>query len=151
MAVIPWSPLAGGWLTGKYQRGQEPQAGSRYDPDSPFMQGTVSSAAERAAPVRFDAVDALRDIADKAGITLTELAMAFVASHPAITSTIIGPRTMKHLEDALTAADVDLGEDVLDAVDEVVPPGTDLPGVDHFTQYPSLQPAARRRPSRVSV
>ncbi|MCK9904484.1 aldo/keto reductase [Frankia sp. Cpl3] len=151
MAVIPWSPLAGGWLTGKYQRGQEPQAGSRYDPDSPFMQGTVSSAAERAAPVRFDAVDALRDIADKAGITLTELAMAFVASHPAITSTIIGPRTMKHLEDALTAADVDLDEDVLDAVDEVVPPGTDLPGVDHFTQYPSLLPAARRRPSRVSA
>ncbi|KPM53134.1 aldo/keto reductase [Frankia sp. R43] len=151
MAVIPWSPLAGGWLTGKYQRGQEPANGSRYDPASPFMQGTVSSAAERADPARFDAVDALRAVADQAGLTLTELAMAFVASHPAITSTIIGPRTMKHLEDALDAADVDLGNDVLDAIDEIVPPGSDLPGVDHFIQYPSLLPTARRRPSGLSV
>lgn len=146
MAVIPWSPLAGGWLTGKYQRGQEPPAGSRYDPTSPFMQGTVSSAEDRSSPARFDAVDALRGVADQAGITLTELAMAFVSSHPAITSTIIGPRTMKHLEDALNAADVDLDADALDAIDKIVPPGTDMPGIDHFTQHPALLPAARRRP-----
>ncbi|OHV43964.1 aldo/keto reductase [Parafrankia soli] len=145
MAVIPWSPLAGGWLTGKYQRGQEPPAGSRYDPTSPFMQGTVSSAEDRSSPARFDAVDALRGVADQAGITLTELAMAFVSSHPAITSTIIGPRTMKHLEDALNAADVDLDADALDAIDKIVPPGTDMPGIDHFTQHPALLPAARRR------
>ncbi|MCK9932397.1 aldo/keto reductase [Frankia sp. Mgl5] len=145
MAVIPWSPLAGGWLTGKYQRGQEPPAGSRYDPTSPFMQGTVSSAEDRSSPARFDAVDALRGVADQAGITLTELAMAFVTSHPAITSTIIGPRTMKHLEDALNAADVDLDTGALDAIDKIVPPGTDMPGIDHFTQHPALLPAARRR------
>lgn len=146
MAVIPWSPLAGGWLTGKYQRGQEPPAGSRYDPTSPFMQGSVSTAEDRSSPARFDAVDALRGVADQAGITLTELAMAFVTSHPAITSTIIGPRTMKHLEDALNAADVDLDADALDAIDKIVPPGTDMPGIDHFTQHPALLPAARRRP-----
>ncbi|ADP84379.1 aldo/keto reductase [Pseudofrankia inefficax] len=151
MAVIPWSPLAGGWLTGKYQRGQEPPAGSRYDPTSPFMQGTVSTAAERADPTRFDAVDALRDVATQAGITLTSLALAFVASHPAITSTIIGPRTAKHLDDALDAADIELSPDILDAIDKIVPPGTDLPGIDHFTRYPSLLPAARRRPPHPST
>ncbi|WP_007510847.1 MULTISPECIES: aldo/keto reductase [Pseudofrankia] len=117
-----------------------------YDPTSPFMQGTVSTAAERAAPARFEAVDALRSIADQAGITLTTLALAFVSSHPAITSTIIGPRTARHLDDALDAADVELGGDVLDAIDKIVPPGVDLPDIDHFTQYPSLLPAARRRP-----
>jgi aryl-alcohol dehydrogenase-like predicted oxidoreductase len=146
MAMIPWSPLAGGWLTGKYRRGERPPPGSRFDPDSPFMQGSVSLAEDRDSPVRFDAVDALRGLADQAGISLTALALAFVGSHPAVTSTIVGPRTVGHLEDALAAADVHLDRDVLDAIDKVVPPGTDLPGIDHFVQYPALRPESRRRP-----
>ena len=148
MSVIAWSPLAGGWLTGKYRRGEQPPAGSRFDPDGLFMSGrTVTTVAERSDPVRFDAVDALRQIADQAGLTLTELALAFVSSHPAITSTIIGPRTMGHLDDALKASDVELAPDVLDAIDRVVPPGTDMPGIDHYLQPPSLEPEARRRPT----
>ncbi|WP_063047747.1 aldo/keto reductase [Nocardia pseudovaccinii] len=150
MAMIPWSPLAGGWLTGKYRRGQQAPAGSRFDPNSPFMQGRFSRAEELAAPVRFDAVDALRGIADQAGIALTTMALAFVGSHPAITSTLVGPRTMRHLDDALAAAEVRLDNDVLDAIDKVVPPGTDLPGIDHFIEYPALRPESRRRPYRES-
>lgn len=146
MAVISWSPLAGGWLTGKYRRGEQPSAGSRFDPGGRFMRGSVSHADDLASPARFDALDTLREIAGQAGLSLTELALAFVGSHPAITSTIIGPRTMQHLEDALSAADVHLGTDVLDAVDKVVPPGSDMPGVDHFLPYPALQPESRRRP-----
>ncbi|OHV28834.1 MULTISPECIES: aldo/keto reductase [Pseudofrankia] len=145
MAMLPWSPLAGGWLTGKYRRGEQPPAGSRFDANSPFMLGSVSSAEDRLSRTRFDAVDALRTIADQAGLSLTALALAFVDSHPAVTSTIIGPRTLPHLEDALAAADVRLDQDTLDAIDKVVPPGTDLPGVDHFVQYPALRPEARRR------
>ncbi len=146
MAVIAWSPLAGGWLTGKYQRGQQPPTGSRYDPESPFMQGSVTTPEDRADPVRFAAVDSLRTIAEEAGMSLTSMALAFVASHPAISSTIIGPRTVQHVDDALNAADIELAPDVLDAIDKVVAPGVDLPGIDHFTHYPSLQPEARRRP-----
>lgn len=146
MGVILWSPLAGGWLTGKYQRGEQAPAGSRFDPDSPFMRGSVSLAEDRVSPVRFDTVDALRAIADQAGLSLTALALAFVGSHPAITSTIVGPRIMQHLDDALAAADVRLDTDALDAIDKVVPPGTDLPGIDHFVRYSSLLPESRRRP-----
>lgn len=151
MAVISWSPLAGGWLTGKYQRGEQPPAGSRFDPDGLFMSGrTVTTAAERSAPERFDAADALREIARQAGMTPTELALAFVSSHPAITSTIIGPRTMRHLDDALKAADIQLTPDILDAIDRVAPPGTDLPGIDHYVRYASLQPRALRRPTALA-
>ncbi|MCX4091935.1 aldo/keto reductase [Nocardia sp. alder85J] len=146
MAMIPWSPLAGGWLTGKYRRGEKAPAGSRFDPASPFMRGSVSTEEERTSPARFDAVEALRVIADQAGVSLTALALAFVGSHPAVTSTIVGPRTGRHLDDALAAADVRLDEDTLDAIDKVVPPGTDLPGIDHFVHHPALAAGARRRP-----
>ncbi len=146
MAMIPWSPLAGGWLTGKYRRGEKAPAGSRFDPASPFMRGSVSTTEDLTSAVRFDAVEALRVIAEQAGISLTALALAFVGSHPAITSTIVGPRTMRHLDDALAAADVRLDDDVLDAIDKVVPPGADLPGIDHFVHHRALDAQARRRP-----
>jgi aryl-alcohol dehydrogenase-like predicted oxidoreductase len=145
MAMIPWSPLAGGWLTGKYRRNETAPAGSRFDPSSVFMLGSVSLEEDRVSPARFDAIDALRVIADDAGLSMTAMALAFVASHPGITSTIVGPRTMQHLDDALEAADVCLSGDVLDAIDLVVPPGTDLPGIDHFVAYPSLEQAQTRR------
>ncbi|HZE06051.1 MAG TPA: aldo/keto reductase, partial [Solirubrobacteraceae bacterium] len=106
MGVIPWSPLASGWLSGRYRLGQDLPSSRR---------------AER-LPARFDmsrpenqrkleAADALARLAEEAGITLIEMALAFVIRHPAVTSAIIGPRTMEHLESQLTAADVQLSDD----------------------------------------
>src|SRR5450631_1989265 len=121
MAVIPWSPLAGGWLSGKYRKGQElprthrsrriPQ---RYDMALPGNQR------------KLEAADQLGQLADEVGISLIEMALAFVLQHPAVTSAIIGPRTMEQLEDQLAAPDVVLKEDVLDRIDEIVAPGTNL-------------------------
>ncbi|MER7543234.1 aldo/keto reductase [Actinomadura sp.] len=146
MGVIPWSPLAGGWLTGKYRRDEQPPAGSRFAPsDNPaWRQRTVD--VDPSAPARYDAVERLSKIAEEAGLPLTHMALAFVGEHPAITSTIIGPKTMAQLDDLLAAADLRLDAAVLDAIDEVVPPGTDMPGIDHRTGNPSLLPQNRRRP-----
>jgi aryl-alcohol dehydrogenase (NADP+) len=144
MAVIPWSPLAGGWLTGKYRRGEEPPAGSR-------LSGAVVTRARTIhddpyAEQRFDVAEALEAIAGDAGLSLTHMALAFVDSHPAITSTIIGPKTPAQLEDLLAAVDVTLPADVLDAIDKVVRPGTDVPGTAHYRGNPNLHnPALRRR------
>ena len=84
-------------------------------------------------------------LADKAGLSLIELAIAFVLRHPAITSAIIGPRTMEHLESQLPAADVHLTDDVLDDIDTIVPPGVTLNPADDGWVSPTLEPAARRR------
>jgi aryl-alcohol dehydrogenase-like predicted oxidoreductase len=147
MAMIPWSPLAGGWLTGKYRREEPVPSGSRFEPGSVFMYGRKEIGEDPVSAARFEVVDALGRIADEAGLSLTTMSLGFVASHPGVTSTIIGPRTMQQLEDALVAAEVVLGDDVLDAIDAVVPPGTDVPGVDHFVDYPSIaHPVSRRRP-----
>ncbi|TDC57168.1 aldo/keto reductase [Actinomadura sp. KC345] len=138
MGVIPWSPLAGGWLTGKYRRGEQAPAESR------FARGD-RLATDPSTPARFDAVERLERIADEAGLSLTHLGLGFVTEHPAVTSTIIGPKTMEQLDDLLAGADVRLSGDVLDAIDEVVPPGTDMGGIDHMTGNPSLKPRNRRR------
>jgi aryl-alcohol dehydrogenase-like predicted oxidoreductase len=140
MGVIPWSPLAGGWLSGRYRAGQDVPGSHR---------------AER-LPQRFDmslpgnqrkleAAEALAQLAEEAGVTLIELALAFVIRHPAITAAIIGPRTMEHLESQLTAADVQLSDEVLDRIDEIVPPGVNLNPADGGWPNPGLEPAARRR------
>ena len=101
MGVIPWSPLAGGWLSGRYRKGREipkstraERIPGRYDLSTPENQ------------LKLDKADALGQLADEAGMTLIEMAIAFVIRHPAVTSAIIGPRTMEHLESQLTAADV---------------------------------------------
>jgi aryl-alcohol dehydrogenase-like predicted oxidoreductase len=141
MGVIPWSPLAGGWLTGGYRRDQEPPPSrraeripQRYDLSLPENQR------------KLDAADRLARLADEAGMTLIELALAFVIQHPAVTAAIIGPRTMGHLEDQLGAADVDLDTELLDRIDEIVPPGTTLSTVDAGWQPPALAiPSLRRR------
>ncbi|TDC69917.1 aldo/keto reductase [Actinomadura sp. GC306] len=138
MGVIPWSPLAGGWLTGKYRRGEQAPAGSRFAHGDRL--GTDPS-----TPDRFAAVERLTKIADDAGLSLTHLALGFVTEHPAVTSAIIGPKTMEQLEDLLAGADVRLDGAVLDAIDEVVPPGTDMPGIDHMSGNPALRPRNRRR------
>jgi len=140
MGVIPWSPLAGGWLSGRYRKGaDQPQSNraammpGRYDLSNPANQR------------KLDAADALGALADEAGMTLIELALAFVIRHPAITAAIIGPRTMEHLESQLTAADVTLSDDVLDRIDEIVPPGVTVNPGDVFFDNPALKPESRRR------
>ena len=140
MGVIPWSPLAGGWLTGRYRLGQDvPQSHradripARYDMSLPGNQR------------KLEAADQLAKLADEAGITLIEMAIAFVIRHPAVTSAIIGPRTMEHLESQLRAADVELSDAVLDRIDEIVPPGVNLNPSDGGWMNPALAPGARRR------
>jgi aryl-alcohol dehydrogenase-like predicted oxidoreductase len=141
MGVIPWSPLAGGWLSGRYRKDSELPASlraeripSRYDMSIPENQR------------KLEAADALAKLADEAGITLIEMALAFVIRHPAVTAAIIGPRTMEHLESQLTAAEVELSDEVLDRIDQIVPPGVNVNPADVGWQNPALEPAARRRP-----
>jgi aryl-alcohol dehydrogenase-like predicted oxidoreductase len=140
MGVIPWSPLAGGWLSGGYRKGQEPPTSTRAD--------RIPNRYDLSRPEnkrKLDAADALGKLADETGITLIELALAFVIRHPAVTAAIIGPRTMEHLESQLTAADVELSDDVLDKIDEIVPPGVTISPADGGFGNPALEPAARRR------
>ena len=139
MGVLPWSPLAAGWLSGAYRKGGE----------------TPNSHRARGRPQRFDmsnpwnqrkleAADALGTLADKAGLSLIHLALAFVLAHPAVTAPIIGPRTMEHLESQLGAADVVLSSDVLDEIDRIVPPGLTLSDSEYAV--PELaNPRLRRR------
>jgi aryl-alcohol dehydrogenase-like predicted oxidoreductase len=144
MGVIPWSPLAGGWLAGRYRRGEEPPAGSRVARQAAARERTLAD--DPNAEARFDAVEALAAIAVDAGLSLTHMALAFVDAHPAVTAAIIGPRTPDQLEDVLGAADVTLSPDVLDAIDGVCRPGVDLPGTRHMRGNPAPRtPALRRR------
>ena len=94
---------------------------------------------------KLEAADALARLADETGITLIEMALAFVIRHPAVTAAIIGPRTMEQLESQLSAAEVELSDEVLDRIDEIVPPGVNLNPADGGWQNPDLEPAARRR------
>lgn len=141
MGVIPWSPLAGGWLTGRYRTGQQAPTSSRaerlpgrYDLTTPGSQ------------LKLKAAEALAVLAEESGIPLIHLAIAFVMNHPAVSAPIIGPRTMEQLESQLGAADVRLSADVLDRIDAIVPPGVTLSKPDEGYMPPSLSdPALRRR------
>ncbi len=142
MGVIPWSPLAGGWLAGKYRRGGEGSPGSavrsRFSPERFDLEDPGNE-------VKLDAVEALEELAADAGISLIELALAFTLAHPAITAPIIGPRTMEQLESQLGAADVVLSDDVLDRIDEIVPPGTNLRDEGGYTPAAIADAKLRRR------
>jgi aryl-alcohol dehydrogenase-like predicted oxidoreductase len=141
MGVLPWSPLAGGWLTGRYRKGRP---------------APTSHRAER-MPARYDlsdpdnlrkleAAEALAVLADNAGLSLIHLALAFVLAHPAVTAPIIGPRTMDQLESQLGAVEVTLSTDVLDQIDDIVPPGVTLARADNGYLPQALQdPFLRRR------
>jgi aryl-alcohol dehydrogenase-like predicted oxidoreductase len=97
---------------------------------------------------RLDVVEQLIPLAEKAGLKLTHLAMAFAIAHPGVTSAILGPRTMEHLDDLLAGAEVTLPDEILDQIDEIVPPGTDVGALDMAYRAPALQqPALRRRPA----
>jgi aryl-alcohol dehydrogenase-like predicted oxidoreductase len=148
MGVIPWSPLNGGWLTGKYRLGGDVPQGSRADRYTKmFRQSPVAARFDMSRPGpqrKLELIERLDKVAADAGLSLVHLAHAFVLAHPAVTSAIVGPRTMQQLEDALSGADVRLDEATLDAIDELVPPGTVLDDVDRGWSPPWLEPSARR-------
>jgi aryl-alcohol dehydrogenase-like predicted oxidoreductase len=140
MGTLVWSPLAGGWLSGKFREGQPLPTTHRssgdpssYDLDKPVIRA------------KFEAADKLGALADDLGVPLVHLALAFVLRHPGVTSAIIGPRTMEQLESQLGAASLELDDATLDRIDEIVPPGTNVnPADTGFTNY-WLEPSRRRR------
>jgi aryl-alcohol dehydrogenase-like predicted oxidoreductase len=140
MGVIPWSPLAAGWLSGRWRKGAEPprtgraaRQPERYDLSSPGNQR------------KLEAADRLARLAEEADMSLVHLAIAFVIRHPAVTAAIIGPRTMEQLETQLGAAEISLDDGLLDRIDEIVPPGLNVDPNDTGWENPALQPSARRR------
>ena len=141
MGMLSYSPLAGGWLSGRYRKDAtegptsiaRQRLANRFDLELPENQR------------KLDAADSLARLADEAGISLIGLAIAFVLRHPAVTSDIIGPRTMEHLESQLTAAELHLPDDVLDGIDQIVAPGVTLNPADNGWVSPALEPSARRR------
>jgi aryl-alcohol dehydrogenase-like predicted oxidoreductase len=144
MGVITWSPLAGGWLTGRFRR----------DADIDMNSGRAQRLPRRFDPAlpgnarKLELVEELIKVAADAGTSLTHLAVAFTAAHPAATATIIGPRTMDQLQDLLAGADVALDDEVLDRIDAIVPPGVTLNDADAGWQPPALSdPSQRRRPA----
>jgi aryl-alcohol dehydrogenase-like predicted oxidoreductase len=140
MAVIPWSPLAGGWLSGKYRKGQElPTSGraarvpQRFDLSLPGNQR------------KLDVVEELADVASEAGLSLIGLAIGFVLSHPAVTSAIIGPRTMEQFKGQIDAGEMRLDDAVLDRIDTIAPAGTNLNEADAGWTAPALADSRLRR------
>ena len=140
MGVIPWSPLAGGWLSGKWRTGagdltsrRASRIPARYDLSKPENQA------------KLEAATALGDLADEQGITLIHMALAFVLNHPAVTSAIIGPRTMEHLESQIGASEVTLPEEMLDRIDQIVKPGTNFSFADAGYEPPGVAQAWKRR------
>ncbi|MGH3504515.1 MAG: aldo/keto reductase [Nocardioidaceae bacterium] len=136
MGTLVWGPLAQGLLTGRVRKGQRNELRR-----AGFLQHLND---ER----RLGAVEQLIPLAEEAGMPLTHLATAFTIAHPGVTSAIVGPRTMNHLDDLLTGLDVTLTDDVLDRIDEIVPPGTDVGALDQAYVPPALQRSnLRRRPA----
>jgi aryl-alcohol dehydrogenase-like predicted oxidoreductase len=141
MGVLSWSPLAGGWLSGAFGTGKENT--SRRSAMLPHHYDMSLPGNKQ----KLDAVTALDEVAKGAGLTLLQLALGFVLEHPAVTSPIIGPRTMEHLESQLPALELRLSADVLDRIDEIVPPGIDLNVTDVGWVPAAIEDSAlRRRP-----
>jgi aryl-alcohol dehydrogenase-like predicted oxidoreductase len=139
MGILTYSPLAGGWLSGTWSADSSPTSPARqrlvarYDMSLPENQR------------KLEAVQQLAKVADDAGVSFIELAIAFVVNHPAVTSAIIGPRTMEQLDSQLPAADAVLDTATLDRIDEIVRPGVNLNPADTSYGEQVLQPALRRR------
>jgi aryl-alcohol dehydrogenase-like predicted oxidoreductase len=142
MGVLSYSPLAGGWLSGRYRKDSDvtgpmsavrKQLANRFDLSLPANQ------------LKLNAADELATLAEEFGLSLIQLAIAFVLRHPAVTSAIIGPRTLEHVESQLPAADLDLSTEVLDRIDTIVPPGITLNAADNGWVSPALAAEARRR------
>lgn len=140
MGVVVWSPLSQGWLTGKWRHGQKPNDTQRqnlqphlYEMDRPDNQ------------LKLDLVEELTRIASDAGTNLMHMALAFVCAHPAVTSAIIGPRTYEQLEGLLEGANLELTDEVLDAIDALVPPGTNVSHDDDGYVAPEIEDKSLRR------
>ena len=140
LGVLAWSPLATGWLSGAIREGQD---------ISTHRAAVVPQRFDLTIPsnrARLDAVEQLAKVADESGLTLIQLALGFVTAHPAVTSAIIGPRTLDHLKGQLAAADTVLSADILEAIDAIVAPGVDLAANEKFDTPPALlDPSLRRR------
>jgi aryl-alcohol dehydrogenase-like predicted oxidoreductase len=144
MGVIPWSPLGGGWLSGRWRKGEQGLSSrrserlpQRYDLSIPANQA------------KLEAATALGDLASEAGISLIHMALAFVIGHPAVTSAIIGPRTQEHLDGQVGAAELSLEPGILDRIDQIVKPGTNFSWADAGYEPPAVaQTWRRRRPPR---
>jgi aryl-alcohol dehydrogenase-like predicted oxidoreductase len=140
MSAIAWSPLAGGWLSGRWRKGADSLTSrrsamipQRYDLTIPANQA------------KLEAADALARLAEESGVSLIHMAIAFVIRHPAVTAAIIGPRTMEQLESQLGAAEVELDAAILDRIDEIVAPGRTVNPVDGGWTNPALAAETRRR------
>ncbi|MEU8221032.1 aldo/keto reductase [Kribbella sp. NPDC048915] len=136
LGVLTFGPLNGGWLSGRRNHTASHRASIRpssYDPSTPTGQAKAAAA------------DKLAALAAEAGMTLPHLATAFVRRHAAVTAVLIGPRTQEHLDSLLSAADVVLSDDVLDRIDEIVPPGTELDPADNYAATPPAIENARLR------
>jgi hypothetical protein len=137
MGTLVWGPLGQGMLTGRIRKGQQTDLRRAA---LPFLKVFSD---ER----RLDAVEQIIPLAAEAGLPMTHLAMAFTIAHPGVTSALLGPRTMKHLADLLAGFDVTLTDEILDRIDEIVPPGTDVATLDQAYLPPALQRSnLRRRP-----
>lgn len=140
VGAVVWSPLAGGWLSGRYRAGAEITASGRSG-RWPLRYDLSLAANQR----KLAAVERLALLADEAGLTLIELAVAFTLHHPDVTAAIIGPRTMEQLESQFSAADVVLDDELLDLIDTIVPPGTTLNPEDGGWKAPELTDSTLRR------
>ena len=137
MGTLVWSPLGQGLLTGRYRKGQQPSTRRA-------ATGFKHLSDER----RLDTVEELISLAQDAGMPLTHLAMAFAIAHPGVTAAIIGPRTMDHLDDLLAGVKTTLSDEILDRIDAIVPPGTDVGTLDMAYNPPAIERASlRRRPA----
>jgi aryl-alcohol dehydrogenase (NADP+) len=135
MGALVWGPLGQGLLTGRVRKNQD---------NDLRRAGLVRHLTDER---RLDVVEQLVPLAEEAGLPMTHLAMAFTITHPGVTSALLGARTMDHLDGLLAGLDVTLTDDVLDRIDEIVPPGTDVGTLDQAYQPPALEnPALRRRP-----
>jgi aryl-alcohol dehydrogenase-like predicted oxidoreductase len=139
MGILTYSPLAGGWLSGRWTADSSPTSPARQRLAARFDMSLPEN--QR----KLDAVERLAQVADDAGVSLIELAIAFVVNHPAVTSAIIGPRTMEQLDSQVPAADVVLDAETLDRIDEIVHPGVNLNPADTSYGELVLKLALRRR------
>ncbi|MEU1486341.1 aldo/keto reductase [Streptomyces sp. NPDC005752] len=134
MGALVWSPLAGGMLTGRYRKDRTADTHRAAYGFKHLSDGR-----------RLDAVEQLIPVAQDAGMSLTHMATAFAIAHPGVTSAIIGPRTMGHLDDLIAGAGTELGDETLDRIDAVVPPGTDIGTLDMAYNPPAVEQARLRR------
>ena len=140
IGTLVWSPLNGGWLTGKYRRGRPIPADSRAASGNPFVRADD----ER----KLDRVEALTELADAAGLSLTQMSLAWTLEHPGVSSVLLGPRTPGQLTQLLEADGISLARDLLDAIDEITTPGLNVDPRNAGWTSPGLQREQRRRPER---